>query len=243
MRTIMAGGTIIGDARVTENRWRECRGVVAKLAILIRRQMVRCQRFRRGEAAVMTTFAAGGDVRVNRAEKYRRRKRGGGVMTHIAIIQGRNMVKLFAGSGHFVMAEGAVADNARMVKYHRGKSARTGMTKRAVLCCQQVIGRHACRDQTVVTRRTIVDDTGMIKHTRGKVSGGMANATVFRGWQMVYRFAARADDARTVVAGRAGLYREVDAGVVKHLPLREAPGVMAPTAIVDSGRVGIGFAC
>lgn len=81
----------------------------------------------------------------------------------------------------------------------------------------------------------------MIKHTRGEVSRGVANATVFRGWHVVDRLAARADDARTVVAGCAGLYREVDAGVVKHLPLREAPGVMAPTAIVNSGRMGAGF--
>lgn len=129
----MAGDTISGDACVTENRGYECRCIVTKLAILIRWQMVRCQRFGCGEAAVVTTFAAASDVRVNRIEKDRRRKTGGGIMAHIAIIQGRNMVQLFAGRGDRVMAEGTVADNARMIKHHRGKAAGAGMTKRTIL--------------------------------------------------------------------------------------------------------------
>ena len=42
MRPIMAGRTITGDIVVAENRWRECRVVVAEMAILLRWQMVRC---------------------------------------------------------------------------------------------------------------------------------------------------------------------------------------------------------
>ena len=65
MRSIMAGGAIAGDACVTENRWHECRVVVAEMAILIRWQMVCCRLFGRGESTVVTTFTAGGDVRVS----------------------------------------------------------------------------------------------------------------------------------------------------------------------------------
>lgn len=69
MCPIMAGRTITGDVVVTENRGRECRIAVAEMAILIRWQMVCCRLFGRGESTVVTTFAAGGDVRVSRRQE------------------------------------------------------------------------------------------------------------------------------------------------------------------------------
>lgn len=69
MRPIVAGGAITGDVIVSENRWRECRVVVTKVAILFRWQMVRCSLFRRGESTVVTTFAAGADFRVSRIQE------------------------------------------------------------------------------------------------------------------------------------------------------------------------------
>lgn len=83
----------------------------------------------------------------------------------------------------------------------------------------------------------------MIKHPGGEISRGVANAAVLGGRHVVDRLAACADDARTIVAGRAGLHREVDAGVVEHFREREAPGVMAPAAIVDGDGMSSWFAC
>lgn len=69
MGPIVAGRTITGDVVVSENRWRERRVGMAEVTILARWEMVRCGLFRRGEPAVVTTFAAAGDVRVGRIQE------------------------------------------------------------------------------------------------------------------------------------------------------------------------------
>ena len=237
MRPIMTVGAIAGDARVIKNRWRENRVGVADVTILFRRHMVYGGVFRRGEPAVVTAFTAGGDILVKRIEKDCRRKTGGGIVADTAIIQCRNMVNLFAGRGHLVMAEGTVADNARMVKHRLHKGGRTCVAKRTVLGGQQVVSRHACADQTVVTRCAVINDARMVKHAGGKGAWGMTNTTILCGWHVVDGLAARANDALIIVTGCAGLYVEVDAGVVENALKCKSQGVMTPTAI--GGRDGM----
>ena len=95
------------------------------MTILFRRNMVYGGVFRRGEPAVVATLTAGDDILMKRIEKDGRGKTGGGIMADTAIIQCWNMINLFAGRGHLVMAEGTVADNARMVKHRPHKGGRT----------------------------------------------------------------------------------------------------------------------
>lgn len=187
--------------------------------------------FRRGEPAVVTTFAARDDIPVKRVEKDRRRKTGRGIMADTAIIQCRNMINLFAARGYLVMAEGAVTDNARMVKHRFHKGGRTCVTKSAVLCGQHVITGHACADQTIVTGCAVINDTSMVKHPGGKGARGMTNPTILCGWHVVDGLATRANDARIIVTGCTGLYVEVDAGVIENAFKCKSLGVMTPAAI------------
>lgn len=152
-------------------------------------------------------------------------------MADTAIIQCRNMINLFAGRGHLVMAEGTVADNTRMVEHRLHKSGRTGVAERTILGGQHVVTGLACADQTIVTRCAVIDDACMIKHASGKGAGSMTNTTILCGWQVVDGLTARAYDAPIIVTGCTGLYVEVDAGVVENALKCKRQGVMTPTAI------------
>ena len=187
--------------------------------------------FCRGESTVVTPFATGGDIQVKRIEKDCRGKTGGGIMAHTAIIQCRNMIHFFAGRGHLVMAEGTVADNARMVKHRLHKGGRTCVAKSAIFGGQYVVTGLACADQTVVTRCAVINDTRMVKHAGGKGARGMTNTTILRGWHVVDGLAARANHACVIVTGCAGLYVEVDAGVIENTLKCKRQGVMTPAAI------------
>lgn len=73
MVPIVAGGAVAGDTCVAENRWVKRRVGVAKVAILLRRQMVGvgCGSFANSaqELTVVTTFAATGNRLVNRSQE------------------------------------------------------------------------------------------------------------------------------------------------------------------------------
>jgi hypothetical protein len=61
----MAGGAISGNTHMVKSRWLERSGRVAKVAILVRRQMIcRLDQVRTGgeELTYMTTFASTGNV-------------------------------------------------------------------------------------------------------------------------------------------------------------------------------------
>lgn len=214
-----------------KNRWRESRVGVADVTILFRRHMVYGGIFCGSEPAVVATFTARDDIQVQRIEKDGRGKTGGGIMAHTAIIQCRNMINLFAGRGHLVMAEGTVADNARMVKHRPHKGGRACVAKRAIFGGQYVVTGLACADQTVVTGCAVINDTRMVKHAGGKGARGMTNTTILRGWQVVDGLAARANHARVIVTGCTGLYVEVDAGVIENTLKCKGQGVVAPAAI------------
>ena len=151
------------------------------------------------------------------------------------------MVNRFAGRDDTVMAGCAVADNTHMVKRYLGKDNGAGVADRTILGGWQVIAGKSGTDHAIVTRCTVVNDTCMIIRTGGKGARGMTNATILRGWHVVDRLASCAIDVRTIVTGPAGLYAKVDAGVVEHVPEREASGVVAPAAIVGSDGVGVCF--
>ena len=184
-----------------------------------------------GEPAVVATFTARDDIQVQRVEKDGRGKTGGGIMADTAIIQCRNMINLFAGRGHLVMTECAVAGNARMVKHRLHKDGRTCVAKRTIFGGQQVVTGLACADQTIVTRCAVINDTRMVKHAGGKGARGMTNTTILRGWHVVDGLAARANHACVIVTGCAGLYVEVDAGVIENTLKCKRQGVMTPAAI------------
>lgn len=68
----MAGGAIVGDTHVVKNRGSERGSRVAKVTILVRRQMV-CPlhniRIGREDLTYMTTFTPAGNVLVKRDKK------------------------------------------------------------------------------------------------------------------------------------------------------------------------------
>ena len=105
------------------------------------------------------------------------------------------------------------------------------MAKRAIFGGQYVVTGLACADQTVVTRCAVINDTRMVKHAGGKGARGMTNTTILRGWQVVDGLAACANDARIIVTGGAGLYVEVDAGVIENTLKCKGQGVVTPAAI------------
>ena len=114
----MAGGTVIGDAQVIENRWSECTARrMAGTAITCRRDMVGLGDLASGIGTIVagvTTHALHlWAVMVDKATD-----KGGGVMTHGAITAGNNVIgnRVLARNPREVTAVAGVTTYAQYVR-------------------------------------------------------------------------------------------------------------------------------
>ena len=183
--TIVAGGTVISDARVRKNRGKEFSNHMTKVAVLNRRQMacrlddIRITVSGRKELTDMTTFATLGLDRVHSIHKCCRRcktTRRSVFVADKALVQCRDMIWQFACSanGNMVwiatMAGFTIASDIRVRKVRRvlewsraAANGRMSVAGRTILSCRQVINCFAGTDITVMTRHAVTRNSSMIK--------------------------------------------------------------------------------
>jgi hypothetical protein len=68
------------------------------------------------ELTVVAALAAPGDSLMNGIEKHCRRKTDRGIVTHTAVIEGRNMIRYLAGGDSAVMTGCTVVNNTCMAE-------------------------------------------------------------------------------------------------------------------------------
>ena len=124
----MAGGAIARNAIMIEDRREKCRRVMAVVAILRGRYMVRRQILADGIDPVVTPGAVVGDAGVI---KHASRKPAG-VMAYPTILAGGDVRDGFTRGDRAVVAGGTIAGDA-LVGEDRGTKCRGGMTKVAIL--------------------------------------------------------------------------------------------------------------
>ena len=136
-----------------------------------------------------------------------------------------------------VVAQGAIARIDEQMIEGRIDKFGGGMAIGAILIVRigrQVIDELADADHVVVTQRAVIHDAGMIVGAADEGAGGMANRTIFEGWHVVRRLAARGHSmTRSAVVDDAAMIED-RAG--------ESHGVMTVAAIGVRGWVCEGFA-
>lgn len=199
---IMAGGTVAGDARVVEDGRKKSTSRVASGTILTRRQMACAlnQVRRVGEkSSDMTTFATTVNVRMQVAQKSRRHKHIGGIVTGTAIILCRYVIDLLRGCDAGVVAGRAVIGIYTHVAERYARKACEVvdvMAGRAIQGRRQMIDRLADADLTVMASRAVTGIyTRMIERRASKVRGGMTGDAILGGRQVIDELA----DADNVV--------------------------------------------
>lgn len=230
--TIMTGGAVVRDARVTKRRGNK--GIGAEMtdgAILGRRQMT--GRLAYTDLVVVAGRAITHNVGMikHRLGKIRIR----GVMTRHAVFLGRYMINWLAVTDHIVMACHAVISNASVIKGTRGKRTPCGVAINAIvgLLNRHVIVIHAKRSKPIVTGVTTSArhfTTGVVYESTNETFGIMAVPAICGCNHMILYLCFTAC-VNIIMTGFASQWRDVEDRVIEYPAKIETAGIVADNAI------------
>jgi len=238
---VVAGGAVVGNARMRKRRDRrpEGRRGVTPIAVLWRREVV-CRLVQEWivgvEPADMAPFATAGNARMNCIQKRSRREYIGRVVADAAIILRGNVIDLFGSCYAGIMAGGAVVlIDAQVIEADAGKTGRiVAVAGGAIQGRRYVIDWLSDTDVAVMAQGAVAGiDEQVIEGRIGKFSGGMAVDAILIvriGRHVIHEFA----DADHVVMTQRAVVR--DAGMIVDAAGKGAGG-MTHRAIFEGWHV------